>query len=130
MNKTGILNIFKTQLVKFCDELIQQFPNESEFVIMKVFLKDTIPIEKSMTLFINAINKDQNNIKIMIKERNEDFFINHNPFNFLSNCKDSISKLTKLWEGETLSNEDKDIIWNWIDVFVKISDKYLDLCNK
>ena len=129
MNEVYILNLFKTQLLAFCDELVHQFPREAEFTLIKIFLKDSIPTQKAMTLFNKAINKDSQNIKKMIHDRNDNFFINHNPFNFLTDHKGSISKLTLLWQDETLSDENKDVIWKWVDVFVKISDKYDKIRN-
>ena len=63
MNEVYILNLFKTQLLEFCDELIHQFPREAEFTLIKIFLKDSIPTQKAMTLFNKAINKDSQNIK-------------------------------------------------------------------
>ena len=41
--KLKILNDFRNQLIDFLDEIIEHFPTESEFVIIRMFVKDQIP---------------------------------------------------------------------------------------
>lgn len=124
MSETRLLSTFKKLLMAFCDELIIQFPNETDFAMLKIFLSSQIPIKTSMELFVKHINKDDGKLKKMISSRNEDFFINENPFGFLGTGR--IDKLSSLWQHESVDSEDKDVIWEWVDTFVKIGDKYVD----
>ena len=111
--------------MSFCDELIIQFPNETDFAMLKIFLSSQIPIKAAMELFVKHINKDDGKLRKMISSRNEDFFINENPFGFLGTGR--IDKLSSLWQHESVDCEDKDVIWQCVDSFVKIGDKYSEV---
>ena len=125
MSDTQLLITFKKLLMSFCDELIIQFPNETDFAMLKLFLNSQIPIKAAMELFVKHINKDDGKLRKMISSRNEDFFINENPFGFLGTGR--IDKLSSLWQHESVDGDDKDVIWQWVDSFVKIGDKYSEV---
>jgi hypothetical protein len=61
MSEIEILSQFKQQLVSFFDELIAMFPNEGDFIIMRLFLANNIPIKDVMNIFILRINQNVNN---------------------------------------------------------------------
>ena len=61
----------------------------------------------------------------MIKDRNETFFLEENIFENLSKSKTLHFK--KLWRSGKLDDDDKKIIWKWIDSFVYLSDKYIKI---
>ena len=71
MSEINILSIFKTNLISFVDELIGQFPREPDLIILRIFLKDQVPIQDVMSKFIYAINKDDQKNKKDIKDRND-----------------------------------------------------------
>ena len=125
MSKLQVLIEFKTGLISFFDELIDQFPNEGDLVIFRIFLKDQILIEDVMNIFNNAINKDNGSLKKMIKDRNETFFLENNIFDSISKIK--ITHFKKLWRSGSLDEEDKKVVWRWIDSFVYLGDKYLKI---
>ena len=87
MSETLIVQEFKNNLITFFDELIDQFPTEADLVIIRIFLKDQIPIDEVINIFNNTINKDDQKFKKMIKERNEIFFLESNIFNSISKTK-------------------------------------------
>ena len=117
-SKEKILSQFKSQLIKFVDELIDQFPNESDFIIMRILIKDQMNIEDIMEKFINDVLP----YKEDIKERNDSFFIENK---FIQTSNGSLFKI--LWESNNLDIDDRIIIWKWIDLFVVISKKYLNV---
>ena len=67
MTELKLLQTFKNQIINFLDELIQQFPSEAEFVIIRIFVKDQIPLGDVLGRFIKEclphhdqiIRKDQ-----------------------------------------------------------------------
>jgi len=122
MSDTKLLITFKKLLLSFCDEIIEQFPNEGDFVILKMFIDLQIPIATLMDEFNLQINRKEQKIRKMISDRNDDFFVNENPFTFVSN--DRVNRLSALWQDESMHSDDKDVIWQWIDSFVKVCDKY------
>jgi hypothetical protein len=122
MSDTKLLITFKKLLLSFCDEIIEQFPNEGDFVILKMFIDLQIPIATLMDEFNLQINRKEQKIRKMISDRNDDFFVNENPFTFVSN--DRVNRLSALWQDESMHSDDKDVIWQWIDSFVQVCDKY------
>ena len=73
-NPIRILSQFKTSLISFIDELIVMFPNESDFIIARIFINDQVPIEDVINAFSEKIYANNNLLKKMIKERDESFF--------------------------------------------------------
>ena len=127
MSEIQVLTEFKTGLISFFDELIDQFPYEGDLVMIRIFLKDQITIEDVIIIFNNAINKDNGQLKKMIKERNELFFLENNIFDAFS--KNKVMHFKKLWRSGSLDDEDKKVVWKWIDSFVYLGDKYMKLKN-
>lgn len=122
MSEIEILTEFKTQLIAFFDELIGQFPQEGDLVVVRLFLANQIPIQDVMNVFNYKINKNDQELRKMVKERNEIFFLEHSLFDNLG--KEKINHFKKLWRSGLLDNEDKLVIWNWVDAFIYLGDKY------
>jgi hypothetical protein len=122
MSSIKLLSLFKNQILSFCDELIEQFPEEGDFVILKLFVDGRVPIKNAIDGFTSTINRDDNKLRGMIKARNEKFFIEENPFSFIS--PDKVSRFSKMWLSSKMGDEDREVIWSWIDTFVTIADKY------
>lgn len=127
MSETEILSEFRTQLLTFFEELIAQFPKESDLVVIRLFIENQMPIKEIMRIFIHNINANDQKLRKMIKERNEIFFLEHNMFDNLG--KDKVFHFKKLWRSGALDDEDKNVIWNWVDAFVYLSDKYVKSIN-
>lgn len=122
MSDTQILIQFKNSLVSFIDELIESFPQEADLIILRIFLKDQIPIEDVMKKFIYIINKDDQSIKKQIKERNENVLLKSEIFDSIAKSK-SIN-FEKLWKSDNLDDDERNTVWKWIDSFVILSDRY------
>ena len=122
MAETQILIQFKNSLISFIDELIEQFPQEPDLIILRIFLKDQIPIEDVMTKFTYTINKNDQELKKYITDRNEIFFLESDVFESIARSKTINFK--KLWRSGNLDDEEKETVWKWIDSFVKLSDLY------
>jgi hypothetical protein len=123
---------FKNNIITFFDELIDQFPDLGELVIMRIFLKDQICIKDVIEMTGFQLNKNQGIIRKMIKDRNEEFFLEENNFfDVLSeNKKNNFLKFSSIWRSKRLDKEDKETIWKWIDSFVFLTDKYNKLKEK
>ncbi len=117
-----ILIQFKNSLVSFIDELIDAFPREPDLIILRIFLKDQVPIEDVMTKFIYAINKNEQELKKYIKDRNELFFLESDVFESISKSK--ALNFKKLWRSGNLDDDEKLAVWKWIDSFVILSERY------
>lgn len=122
-----ILIQLKTQLVNFLDELIESFPNEPDFVIFRIFVNDRIPISEIMKYITNNLCPLQD----MIKNRDEQFFLNHNVLfeKFSENESSKVNHFKRMWTSKDLDKEDKEAIWKWFQSFVFLGNKYLE-CKK
>ena len=119
---TAVLIKFKKLIVAFCDELTSQFPSEPDFKMMKV-LTNAPGMEKFlMQKLITQLSREDLNIRKLVSERDEEYFLSHNPFSFLSEERNQ--KLVGLWKKGDMDDEDKDALWQWVDLFFKIADKY------
>lgn len=130
MSTEDILLEFKSQLINFFDELINQFPSEGDLVVIRLFLTNQIPIRDVMNNFNYQLNKDNRILKTMIKNRDEQFFLDNNLFELKGSSRDKVSHFKKLWRSGVLDDEDKQVMWKWVDSFVYLSDKYIKAIAK
>lgn len=120
-NKLQLLNEFRTQLVNFLDELIEQFPLEGDFVLIRMFIKDQIPV----TDILGRFNRDLLPLKDEVKSRNETFFLDNTILYTGGKIQNSkIDHFKNLWLSDKLDSSDKETIWDWMDLFMKIGDTY------
>lgn len=124
MSTLQILKEFQLQVITFFDELIAQFPNEGDLVVMRLFISTQMPIEDTVNKFIYELSKNNNSKRQAVKDRNESFFLNFEP-NSTTVEKYKFSHFKKLWRSGQLDNEDKRVIWQWIDTFIFLTDKYV-----
>jgi len=130
MSAEEILLEFKNQLVNFFDELINQFPSEGDLVVIRLFLSNQIPIRDVMNNFNYQLNKDNKIFKTMIKNRDEQFFLENNLFELKGSNRDKIGHFKRLWRSGVLDDEDKKVMWKWVDSFVYLTDKYTKAISK
>ena len=78
MSEIHVLKEFKNNLISFFDELIDQFPDIGELVMIRIFLKDQVIIKDVVESVSYQINKNDQMIRKIIKDRNEEFFLEEN----------------------------------------------------
>lgn len=117
MSSTAVLNDFKRNLIMFFDELIEMFPNLGEFVMIRILLKDQVPITEVMNHFISNILPEKN----MIKSRDDVIILERDIF-FPKSRTLEFKGLRSVWTS--LDDEDKDTIWKWLDSFVFFCERY------
>ena len=120
MSEVKILQQFKNNIITFLDELINQFPEEGDLVIIRIFLKDRYPIVNLMNMFVFKVLP----YKQMFIDRNEDFLLNNPDLVSDFRDKNKINHFKKLWRSESLDKEDKLIIWKWFDSFITLAERY------
>jgi hypothetical protein len=124
MSSTSILIKFKSVLINFFDELILQFPNEGDLVLLRIFLNDQIPTKDVMDIFNYKLNQDDQRLKRLIQERNDNVFLEYNIFDLDKEKTEKMNHFKKIWRSGRLDDEDKLHIWEWIDTFVKLGENY------
>jgi len=124
------LAAFGTSLVAFMDELIDQFPTEPGLIFARILLKDQIPIESTMKNFVLKIEQNDGELKKMIEQKDENFFLENNVFSL--NATDgenysiqgsTVNHFRNLWLSN-LDDDDRLIMWKWFETFVVLADKY------
>ena len=114
-----ILIKFKNILVLFIDELIEQFPYDSDLILCRIYIKDQIPIENIMKLFTQHFYPQ----KKLIEDKNPDFFLDGTQ-SFFDHLKLKTNVFKKIWLSDTLDDEDRVVIWEWISSLLTLVDKY------
>ena len=116
---TEILSQFKKQIIKFLDEMVEQFPNEGDFVVMRILIKDQYSINDVMNNFIQQVLP----LKQMVKDRNDKFFLENNIlFEDLDSTK--VNHFKTVWRSDSLDDDDRQAMWLWFDLFIKLAEKY------
>jgi len=120
-NKLILMQKFRDQLVTFLDEIIDQFPTECDFVLIRMFIKDQIPVHDILGRFIRDILP----LKEHVEKREETFFLNNTLLYTGGNISDEkINHFQELWQSDKLDSDDRETIWTWMECFIKISDCY------
>ena len=70
-----ILEKFQKSLVNFFDELIDMFPNEKDFILIRILIKDQIPSTQIMGYFQMVVSNE--NIMLSIEKRDDLFFLDN-----------------------------------------------------
>lgn len=123
MSAVQLLNILKTQLLLFFDELIAILPEEKDFLVIRFFIKDQVPITVVMDYIIRKIVP----LEQHILEKNEAFLLqNQILFEDLRQHDSKVNYFKRLWE-QSSDEENKKAIWNWFEYFVSIGKKYQKL---
>jgi hypothetical protein len=121
MNKIELLGVFKDKLIKFFDALIEQFPNEGDFVMIRVLIP-SIPTEDIMNIFCNRIMPYTD----MIKNRDDRFFLEN--INLFEGIKtDKVNYFKDIWLHGNLTEEDKEQLWKWFILFSNLAVRYSKL---
>jgi hypothetical protein len=117
--KFELLIKFKNVLMNFIDELVQQFPNDSDIVMCRIFIKDQIPTQTIMDKFIKYFTPQEELIK-----NKDPLFFTMGTSEFCSSLNLNTNIFEKVWFSGVLDDEDKEITWQWITSLYKIVDKY------
>ena len=119
MSELKIILQFKDSLIDFIDELITQFPEEGDFVFIRIFLKDQVSIVDVLNHVIQIFLP----IKHLVVERNEKFFLENNIL-FTTLDSGKVNHFKRLWRSGRLDESDKDAVWKWMSSFIFLAEKY------
>lgn len=113
----------KTQLLNFMNEIVLQF-EESD----KEILQDLIVARLGLSIFppstiMEYVIEEILPLKDVIKIRDDKFFLCNNIL-FSKLNKNKVDCFKKIWMSEKLDEDEKMVIWSWIDLFVKLAEKY------
>jgi len=115
-----LLERFQKNIVRFFDELIEMFPNEKDFILIRILVKDQIPSTQIMSYFEMVMKNKE--IISSIERRDDTFILSNVLFSKISNS----TVFKNLWEKH-LDNDDKEMIWSWVDSFKLMTTEYMKL---
>ena len=119
MTTFSILQRFKKSYVQFIDELLEQFPNEPDLVLVRIFFQDQVLVTDVADSFITHVLPH----KKAIQNRDERFFLEHNNiFGMFDSSK--VLHFKKLWTSDRLDSDDREAIWKWFDLLCALSELY------
>lgn len=121
MSKEQVLTTLRVQVCNFLNDLRRIFPTEADLVIMSVVLSnETILPTVDIMRYIQS---DILPLKKQITSRNERFFLDHNVlFEKLDTTK--VNRFKELWLSPVMDDDNKQMIWEWFDLFVKLAERY------
>ncbi len=120
MDKASIAIKLKKQLVQFLKELSSQLPKEGDIILAIIILENQIPEQELMNYFINKIFP----LKDEVLNRNEKFFLENNIL-FESIESGTVNKFKSIWLSNEITNESREVIWDWFKIFIMITEKYI-----
>lgn len=120
MSEEVILTKFKNTLINFLDDIIEQIPSQQDLIIIRLFLKDQVPIKLVMDKFIQNVLP----YKEMILARDEEFFMKDDASFFDKLSSKKVNQFRDIYKSNHLDNDDRAVIWDWLISFVKLAEKY------
>ncbi len=115
--------IFKQNVVKFIDELIIMFPNINSLLLMRIMINDTL--EPSYILEKFSISLDQGGNEMIISKNEKIFMPQRNGGIF--NIPAIINPPDFFEIYSSLSLDERETVWKWMETFRKICQKYIKI---
>jgi|688.fasta_scaffold157329_3 hypothetical protein len=115
-----LLQHLKTQLLVFFDELISIMPSEKDFIVIRFFIKDQVPIADVMQYIIDKLVP----LEDFVLRKDDRFFLEHQVlFEDLKDHDSKVNYFKNLWLSST-DEDNKQAIWNWFKHFIDIGKRY------
>ncbi len=119
-DRIKVIEVFKNNLVNFIEILIEQFPSETDLIIIRTFFLEMCSAVDIINYFSNKLLNDK--VKTMIEKQNDQFFIeNDTLFSDIKN-KQKVFHFKNVWL--TATDNQKKSIWQWFNKLVRIAEIY------
>lgn len=118
MSEVQLLNVLRKDLQNFLDDLIESFPQEGDFILIRHLLSNQLSIKYVMNYIVTVLLP----LRDKITNRDNTFFLDNNIlFEQLDGGK--VNHFKNIWKSD-LSDEERECIWKWFDRFILLADKY------
>jgi len=130
MERENYKSIFKKTLVDFLDSLIEILPSEPNLIVARIHINDKVESDSLINYFIFSFMDPNKPYKEAVEKHNEKPFLEaekdkENGKSIFGNLPDEIvSHFKYLWRSNSISNDNKRIIWKWLSSLVKIVERY------
>ena len=119
LSKLELLKLFKNKLIDFLDALIEKLKTERSLITLRVLFMDQIPIETALQIFSNRILPYEQ----IVLNKDERFFLECEDL-FEGIKGDKVKYFKNLWLSPAFSDDDKEELWKWFQLFLHIAKKY------
>lgn len=132
MDTDKFYTIFNIKITEFLNDLIRLFPDDADFKMYKtaITLAKLADEKKPLQYYKKFVTEEY---KEHIRNKNDKFFLDHDYKEILSdselsneiNSGDFSSQIVDRLKGywSQISDENKEIVWNYFTLFLKISEK-------
>lgn len=126
MKKEDYYKKFKSRFIEFVNELVTHFDTDVNLILFRVYVQNKLMDSDLMGKFM----KNCLPFKNIVKKRDESFFdsydlTNNDNYREDEDINDNNIKIFKeLWESDTLDEEDREIMWKWIESLINFCEKY------
>lgn len=132
MDTDKFYTIFNIKITEFLNDLIRLFPDDADFKMYKtaISLAKLADEKKPLQYYKKFVTEEY---KEHIRNKNDKFFLDHDYKEILSdselsndiNSGDFSSQIVDRLKGywSQISDENKEIVWNYFTLFLKISEK-------
>ena len=115
-----LLQILKKELLTFFDELIAILPEEKDFLVMRFFIKDQVPIVDVMEYIVEQLVP----LEHYVLSKDDRFFLEHQVlFEGLKEQKSKVNYFKNMWENHNIE-DNKETFWKWFRHFINLGKKY------
>ena len=132
MDTDKFYTIFNTKITEFLNDLIRLFPDDADFKMYKtaITLAKLADEKKPLQYYKKFVTEEY---KEHIRNKNDKFFLNHDYKEILNDSEltneinngnfssQIVNRLKGYWSQ--ISDENKEIVWNYFTLFLKISEK-------
>ena len=123
MNKDDLIRLFKQRLLTFLDILIEQFPKERDFPLLKLGIRTRmVSVKDTLKEFTAGILPH----KEMVLNKDEEFFLTKcgSLLTGTEVTTDELDHFKKIWTSDSLTEDDKENLWKWFKLFLDIAIEY------
>ena len=117
-----ILQAFKKNLVRLCDDLICILPEDSDLIAVRLFA-DALPLVEAIETFANVTIPYEKEILA----RDEKYFLNMSGGIFDNFENSKVIKFKDVYLSNKVTKEQKTVRWDYFTAFLKMSLKYKEL---
>lgn len=117
-----LVNLLRSNIVRFVEDLMLVFPEMPELHIAKAYFGNFLDPYVCMNNFIEFVVP----LKDKIPTRDDEFFLNNeNIFGSIPESqRGKVPYFKKIWQSEVMTPESKEQVWKYFELYVAIAEKF------
>jgi hypothetical protein len=120
MDSITLLRQIRQNLLEFIEDLMVILPNEKDFYLFHIFIKNQVPMVDVARYIVKNIVP----LKDKVLARDENYFKeNAVLFERLGEYESEINRFKMLWDCDK-DEDNREMVWKWIEQFIDLGEKY------